>query len=71
MSAKVAALTIILILVLLWVLGYFRMGVSVERFNNVQPVDFHASMLNKYQDYIQDNLGMKNRDYLLEGLVHS
>lgn len=71
MSAKVAALTIVLILVLLWVLGYFRMGVSVERFNNVQPVDFHASMLNKYQDYIHDNLGMKNRDYLLEGLVHS
>lgn len=71
MSAKVVGLSILLVLVLLWLFGYLRIGVSMERFNNVQPVDFRASMLNKYQDYIHDNIGMKNRDYLLEGLVHS
>lgn len=71
MSGKVAALAIVLVLVLLWLFGYLRLGVSMERFNNMQPVDFHASMLNKYQDKIYDNLGMKNRDYVLEGLVHS
>jgi lipopolysaccharide export system protein LptC len=71
MAAKTVALIIILTLLILWVYGYFSVNVQAERFNNVQPVDFTASMLNKYQNYIYDNKGLTNQDYQLEGLVHS
>lgn len=71
MPTKIIVLVVILILALLWLFGNLRLGISVERFNNMQPVDFHASMLNKYQDYVKDNTGMKNRDYVLESVIHS
>lgn len=71
MSGAVVAVVILVFLAFLWATGSFQVYTSTERFNNMQPVDFHASMLNKYQDYVYDNVGMKNKDYLLESLVHT
>ena len=71
MGAGSVVIIVVLALLFLWAIGALRVTVHNERFNNMQPVDFHASMLNKYQDYVYDNLGMKNKDYQLEGLLHS
>lgn len=71
MDAVSVIIIVVLVLLFLWAIGGIHVNIQAERFNNMQPVDFHASMLNKYQDYVYDNLGMKNRDYQLEGLLHT
>lgn len=71
MGAGTVIVIIVLALLFLWAIGSFHFSAQTERFNNMQPVDFHASMLNKYQDYVYDNLGMTNKDYMLAGLLHS
>lgn len=71
MGAGSIIIIVVLALLFLWAIGSLRVTIHSERFNNMQPVDFHASMLSKYQDYVYDNLGMKNKDYQLEGLLHT